>query len=338
MGRLSQAMALANMTSSDRRKFASGKGSDVYFTKITITNELLKAIPPAKEKGYDFISVDVETATGNKESICQIAIVGCKDGQLDTLYSSVIQPPNNEYWQSNSAIHGIYPEDTENAITFAQAWDDISALFSNKVVAHNASFDVSRIEATLNHFGIQMPSIEIVCTYELTGQKLKDACRDYGITMLQHHDALSDATCAAMLYLELGKKTKASKKVGSNRSAPISQKTSEEDSKTGSRDFFGSKKIASELLIPVADAKDNFFKGKRLVFTGDLNSMSRQEAAELVRSLGADINTSISKKTDVVIMGGNPGPSKLKKIEEIKQAGYPIQVLQEEEFLTRAQT
>ena len=330
-------MALANMTSSDRRKFAAGKGSDVYFTKITITNELLKAVPPAKEKGYDFISVDVETATGNKESICQIAIVGCKDGQLETMFSSVIQPPNNEYWHSNSAIHGIYPEDTENAITFAQAWDEISAFFGNKVVAHNASFDISRIEATLKHYGILMPSLEIACTYELTGQKLKDACAEYGITMIQHHDALSDATCAAMLYLELGKKTKTTKKASFKNSAPSSQKTIEEDGKTGSRDFFGSKKIASELLKPVTDAKENFFKGKRVVFTGDLSSVSRQEAAELVRNLGADINTSISKKTDVVIMGGNPGPSKMQKIKEIKQAGFPIQVLQEEEFLSHTQ-
>ena len=51
---------------------------------------------------------------------------------------------------------------------------------------------------------------------------------------------------------------------------------------------------------------DNF-NNKTFVLTGTLNSMSRDEAKELIESLGGKNTSSVSKKTDVVIVGDNPG-------------------------------
>jgi len=67
---------------------------------------------------------------------------------------------------------------------------------------------------------------------------------------------------------------------------------------------------------------------KKVVFTGDLRNFTRQEAAHLLKELGADVNTSISKNTDFVIIGNNPGPS---KIEKIGILGIPI--ISEDDFL-----
>ena len=61
--------------------------------------------------------------------------------------------------------------------------------------------------------------------------------------------------------------------------------------------------------------------------------MQRSEAAELVRALGADINTSISKKTQIVVIGDGAGPSKLRKIKELQDQGIDIRIIYEEEFL-----
>lgn len=326
MGRLSQAVALANMTSSDRRKFASGKGSDVYFTKLTITNELLKAIPPAKDYSYDFVAVDVETATGSINSICQIALVGSRNGELEELFSSLVQPPNNEIWESNSAIHGIYPDQTLKAPSFPVVWEQIAQYFSNLVVAHNASFDISRIVGTLEHYGMQSPNINYECTYQLSGKKLKDACSEFGLELKNHHEALADAMACAELYAILKEKNK---KHRANQ-MPV-PKTNEEKNSGGN--YFASKRLESELLKPITDVKDNYFKGKRLVFTGDLQELSRTEAAQIVRELGADINTSISKKTDVIVLGRNPGPSKMDKIKNLMEAGVSIRLIEEPEFL-----
>jgi DNA ligase (NAD+) len=69
-----------------------------------------------------------------------------------------------------------------------------------------------------------------------------------------------------------------------------------------------------------------FLTGKRFVFTGSLTSMTRTEAGERVRALGGIIATSVSKNTDYIILGENPG-SKADKAREIG-----VRSLSESEF------
>lgn len=57
--------------------------------------------------------------------------------------------------------------------------------------------------------------------------------------------------------------------------------------------------------------------GKNFVVTGSLNSMSREEAAERIRSLGGTFQSSVGKETDYLVVGGNVGASKLAKAEKL---------------------
>jgi DNA ligase (NAD+) len=69
--------------------------------------------------------------------------------------------------------------------------------------------------------------------------------------------------------------------------------------------------------------------GTSWVFTGGLESMSREEAKEKVRSLGADASETVSKKTTYVVVGEDPGS----KYDKAKKLG--VRILNEKEFLEK---
>jgi DNA ligase (NAD+) len=70
--------------------------------------------------------------------------------------------------------------------------------------------------------------------------------------------------------------------------------------------------------------------GKTFVVTGTLKSFSRDEIEGLIKQLGGKATGSVSKKTDYVVAGENPGS----KLDKAKQLGVPV--LTEEEFLKLA--
>lgn len=70
-------------------------------------------------------------------------------------------------------------------------------------------------------------------------------------------------------------------------------------------------------------------RDKSFVFTGELGSMTRDEAKERVRNLGGNISGSVSKKTDFVVVGEDPGS----KYEKAKKLG--VKILSEKEFLEK---
>lgn len=82
---------------------------------------------------------------------------------------------------------------------------------------------------------------------------------------------------------------------------------------------------------------NNPFYDKKVVFTGVLQSLSRIEAATTLKTMGADINNTISRETDYVIVRENAGPAKLKKIQDCNAKGAHITILNEHEFLALLQ-
>ncbi len=72
--------------------------------------------------------------------------------------------------------------------------------------------------------------------------------------------------------------------------------------------------------------KSDKFAGKSFVFTGGLANRSREEAGEIVQQHGGKVTGSVSKKTDYVVVGTDPGS----KYEKAKELG--VTILSETEF------
>lgn len=87
------------------------------------------------------------------------------------------------------------------------------------------------------------------------------------------------------------------------------------------------KEINFNYLGSTSIASNSFFSGKRVVLTGGLNSMARNEATRILEDLGAKVTSSVSRSTDIVIAGSDAG-SKLDKARELN-----IKVIDEATFL-----
>ncbi|MGZ5296065.1 MAG: BRCT domain-containing protein, partial [Actinomycetota bacterium] len=79
----------------------------------------------------------------------------------------------------------------------------------------------------------------------------------------------------------------------------------------------------------VEEPKDGPLRGKTIVLTGTMATMSREEGTELAQQAGARVSSSVSKKTDFVVAGENAG-SKLAKAETLG-----VEVIDETEFRER---
>lgn len=92
---------------------------------------------------------------------------------------------------------------------------------------------------------------------------------------------------------------------------------------------------------PILSYSTNFFKDKVVVFTGPLSSMARTKASTIIYNLGGTVGSSVTKKTNILIIGVkniqslafNQMSSKLRRAIELDSNGQDIEFLHEEEFL-----
>jgi DNA ligase (NAD+) len=87
------------------------------------------------------------------------------------------------------------------------------------------------------------------------------------------------------------------------------------------------KKLGVKVIFPKLQITNYKLQDKSFVLTGELESMTRDEAKEKIRVLGGDISSSVSKNTDYVVVGKNPGS----KYDKARELG--VKIIDEKEFI-----
>lgn len=160
----------------------------------------------------NFIAFDFETANAEKHSACSIALVMVQNSKIVGHYYTLIKPETDFHWR-NIQVHGIKPEDVENAPTFPEVWAEISQYFQDGrlLVAHNAAFDVNVLKGCLAYYDLEQPHFMSLCTVrsskkllpDFENHRLNTVAYNLGIDLENHHHALDDSiACASILLVQ----------------------------------------------------------------------------------------------------------------------------------------
>jgi len=286
-----------------------------------------------------FTSIDFEKANNDSCSVCSIGIAVFENGSIIYSQNYLVQPPGNIYLAIHSSIHGLTSEDTCNAPAFPEVWNVIRKYIEGEtVVAHNGcTVEFPILEILFRYYGMTLPDYHGICTLQLSqllfpylnNHKLSTVAELFNLNFSEnrHHNAQYDAEVCGFIFLKMNQFFKLN-----NRFMP-DHKIRKESSKT---DFFtntfASKRIHTSLIYPTDKPKyeNHYFYSKKIVITGEFARFPKQrnKLAQILFDCGADINTNISKNTDLVLVGTGAGPKKMEKI-----ASLNIAVMGEDELI-----
>jgi DNA polymerase III subunit epsilon len=273
----------------------------------------------------DFVALDFEYATSNKASICSVAIVSFKNGEIIDEFYSLIKPPNNEYNAINTKINKINALLTENSPSFKEIFPEIYTRINNKTIVAHGAFHTEKacLEQAMQLNSImEVLNINWFCTQNECNCSLSIAAEVCEIE-LEHHNSLSDARACGILYLKHLKNELPYNKFFIAKFKPREKNESKY-----------SEHLKGDILKPDFENalnKTNPFFKKKVVITGfDFNI--KEKIANELKSLGADVDTSVSSKTFFLITGVTVGPSKLKKMQDIINNGEEAYIISLEEY------
>ncbi len=167
----------------------------------------------AANNAPDFVSVDVETACGRVSSICQIGIVGFRDGDIAFEFETLIDP--KDYFSSfNTRIHGITEDHIAGKPCFGDLHEVIDGHLAGRVTVAHSYFDKGALTAACRVHdrtpieATWLDSVRVAKRVwpQLVSHRLNIVSKHLGIR-LKHHDALSDARAAGLIVLRAVEET-----------------------------------------------------------------------------------------------------------------------------------
>lgn len=290
-----------------------------------------------------YVAFDTET-TGLRYSDCIIEIGAVKvvQGKPVDYFSSFVYP-TCEICEEAQRVNHI----TSDMLCNAPCADEVFPRFFDFIgdlplIAHNAPFDFRFLQPQAETLGVSLDSMVYDSLAlarsllpELHSHKLSVLKETLHIKEENTHRALDDAIVLSKILTALTPVCEESEITLYSCS-----RYGNEPKRRTYKHFSKSVKVTKLTPTCAVDETHPLF-GKSVVFTGEL-SLSRQEAAQLAVNAGARVRTSVSSKTDYLIVGvqdrslvGDDGLSSKeeKAYQLIEEKNVRIHIINEQEFL-----
>ena len=283
----------------------------------------------------DFTVLDLET-TGLSPEFDEIIEIGClrvRELSIIDSFQSLVHP-KYEIDEYITELTGITNEMLVSAPTLGEILPSALEFISSDIVlGHNVNFDINFLYDASSDILNKPFKNDYLDTMrlsrrilpELPHHRLKDLVSYFNIATSGEHRSFCDCESTLLCYQHL-------LDIASQNGDP--------------NDYLKSfiKKSKSLDLREISATTDNFdcshpLYGKRCVFTGTLEKMTRAEAAQLVVNIGGICDNGVTKNTNFLILGANDyskikdgKSSKQKRAEELKLKGIDIEVIPESVF------
>ena len=268
----------------------------------------------------DFVVVDVETACSRVSSICQIGIVGFRDGSEVFAYETLVDPCD-EFSLFNTRIHGITDDHVTGQPTFAHIHAVVDAHLSGRVTVAHSNFDKGALASACQVHDRSpiattwLDSVRVArqAWPHLPSHRLNVLSKYLGVRH-KHHDALSDARAAGMVVL------RAIEHTGIDLAGWLSPTRQ--------------RKASAPRPAPVGP-----LKGQRIAILGASRS---SVLAKWLADAGGRVMASVGATTTMLVVGNDQPFGRYftatpdhRRAEDLRRAGTEIEIVSEAELRSR---
>ena len=275
------------------------------------------------DRDYRFVAIDVETANGNRHSICQVGMaMVAHDGRVDT--HGFFVDPDEPFHSFNSQLHGIDAATVRGSPRFAGALAPVRSFLERHALIQHSNFDKMAFDAACARGNLApltsawSDSVRIArkAWPELRGQgghglgNLKKVLN----LNFRHHDAVEDAWAAAQVVLLAEERT--------------GQGFAELGATAATRARFPAK-------VGLPGNEQGPFFGQSVCFTGRLG-LDRMQAARLAVQAGFEVRTGVTKALTLLVVGDQDADAavttKQRRAQDLIAKGADMRILTETEF------
>ena len=193
----------------------------IYGVEAYLVDDTKGMIENSRGQGLDdtFVVFDLETTglSASKDRIIEIGAVKISNGQIVDRFSQFVNPKIPIPYEIER-LTGISDQMVIDAREIEEVLPEFIDFCGESImVAHNAEFDMSFIKEYVKRLGLKQVDYTVVDTVGLSrlvvselkrSVKLDAVAKALGVPLINHHRAVEDAECTALIFQALCKRLK----------------------------------------------------------------------------------------------------------------------------------